>query len=579
MKLDLKSKRNTSIKTSSGHTNANLNSAAHNAELERLHGKQGHGYAAEQGNDLIDKLRGNDATVVGNDNKKNGPDRLVNGEYMQSKYGLDAAHSVGDAFKGGKYRYVIDGKAIPIEVPKDQYEDAVKEMAKRIKNVPGYENSKNPEEDARKLIRRGHLTYKQALNLAKAGTIESLTFDAVHGIVICTCAFGITTVINFAKSVWEGKNYEDAIEESLCSGLQVGGVTFTTSVISAQLVRTGLNASLRSAGKTAVKTVFKSKAGKEALVRVLDGGANIYGREALKKLTSQQLTERAGQLLASNAITMAVMTLVLSANDISKCFNGKISGKQLFKNMTTLVASLGGGAGGFGIGSEIGFAIGSLVPVPGGAAIGYWAGGLIGGAAAGSAAGKGTNKALSHFIEDDALKMVEILNKHFVDLAQEYLLSQEEVDIAIDDLKVALGQFKLLEMFASEDRDKFADDLLRNIIENIIAFRSSIKIPDENLYFDALARMEERIANGQQILEPRKIDPVKIGREITGRDIGEREAKKAWYVTKNINAINMQTEQKLINTKNQEKKTGDQLNLIKTKRQELNAEIAELLGE
>ncbi len=584
MKLDLKSKRNTNIKTSSGNTNANFNSAAHNTELERLHGSQGHGYAAEQGNDLIDKLHGNDATVVGNDNKKNGPDRLVNGQYMQTKYCQTAKDSINAGFdkNSGKFKYFdADGNVMPIEVPKDQYEEAVEEMAKKIEagKVPGYENSKNAKKDARKLVKKGHLTYQQAKNLAKAGTIESLTFDAVHGIVICTCAFGITTVITFAKSVWEGKNYEDAIEESLCSGIQVGGVTFTTSVISAQLVRTGLNASLRSAGKTAVKTVFKSKASKEALVRVLDGGANIYGREALKKLTSQQLTERAGQLLASNAITMAVMTLVLSANDISKCFNGKISGKQLFKNMTTLVASLGGGAGGFGIGSEIGFAIGSLVPVPGGAAIGYWAGGLIGGAAAGSAAGKGTNKALSHFIEDDALKMVEILNKHFVDLAQEYLLSQEEVDIAMDDLKVALGQFKLLEMFASEDRDKFADDLLRNIIENIIAFRSSIKIPDENLYFDALARMEERIANGQQILEPRKIDPVKIGREITGRDIGEREAKKAWYVTKNINAINMQTEQKLINTKNQEKKTGDQLNLIKTKRQELNAEIAELLGE
>lgn len=48
MKLDLKSKRNTNIKTSLGNTNANFNSAAHNTELERLHGNQGHGYADEQ---------------------------------------------------------------------------------------------------------------------------------------------------------------------------------------------------------------------------------------------------------------------------------------------------------------------------------------------------------------------------------------------------------------------------------------------------------------------------------------------------------------------------------------------------
>lgn len=48
MKLDLKSKRNTNIKTSLGNTNANFNLAAHNTELERLHGNQGHGYAGEQ---------------------------------------------------------------------------------------------------------------------------------------------------------------------------------------------------------------------------------------------------------------------------------------------------------------------------------------------------------------------------------------------------------------------------------------------------------------------------------------------------------------------------------------------------
>lgn len=32
--------------------------AAHNDRLNRFHGSHGHGYAAEQGNDLIDRLKG-----------------------------------------------------------------------------------------------------------------------------------------------------------------------------------------------------------------------------------------------------------------------------------------------------------------------------------------------------------------------------------------------------------------------------------------------------------------------------------------------------------------------------------------
>ena len=37
----------------------------------------GFGFAAEQGNNLIDKFKGLNATVVGGDNAANGPDRMI----------------------------------------------------------------------------------------------------------------------------------------------------------------------------------------------------------------------------------------------------------------------------------------------------------------------------------------------------------------------------------------------------------------------------------------------------------------------------------------------------------------------
>lgn len=567
-RINVKRNEKNIAEESPGYHTSGIDSAAHNNEMVRIHGKQGHGFAAEQGNDLIDNLRGVGSKVVGNDNKKNGPDRMVNGQYIQTKYYQTASQSVAAGFKNKKYKYYdTNGKAMAIEVPKDQYEKAVELMRKRIKSgqVKGYSDPK----DAEKLVKKGHLTYQQAKNLAKAGTIESLVFDSVHGAIICTSAFGITAVITFAKSIWDGNDIDVAVEESLCAGIQVGGITFATSVISAQLVKVGLNSSLKTVGRETVKTVFKSQTSRQILRKLLGDGT----KEAVKNIN------KAADLLCSNVIVEAVMFVALSANDISNSFQGKISGKQLFKNMTTLAASLGGGTTGYYIGGSIGLTIGAYFAGSNGGVIGFKIGSVVGSITGGMVSNKITNKALSEFIEDDAVAMVAIIKKHFVDLAQEFLLTQEEVDLALDDLELALDQFKLLEMFASPDRDKYADDLLRGIIEKIIAFRSNITLPDEDAYFDALVRMEERLTNGGQIIETKKVDVVEIGRRLTGKEIGERAAKKAWYVTKNMNAINLQVENLLIKAKNNEEKTKIKLASLEQKNMELKKEINLLLGE
>ena len=584
-RIDVRRNLNNTGEESPGHASANVDSAAHNREIVRFHGKQGHGFAAEQGNDIIDKLRGNDAKVVGNDNKKNGPDRLVNGQFIQTKYCQTAKDSINAGFdkKTGLFKYYdSNNNAIAIEVPKDQYEKAVEEMVKKIKanKVPGYENSKNPEEDARKLVKKGHLTYQQAKNIAKAGTIESLVFDSVHGAIICSSVFGITAVVTFAKSIWDGNDIDVAVEESLCAGIQVGGIAFTTSVISAQLVRVGLNSSLQTLNKQVIKTLFNTKVKKEALVKFL----NYIASESV---TVKNVVNKASKMLTSNEIVQAVTFVVLSANDISNSFQGKISGKQLFKNMTTLAASLGGGFVGFNLGSAAGTAVGIVVgtavggPAGGtvGAKIGFWIGGAAGGTVGGMCANEITNKTLSEFIEDDAVAMVAIINKHFVDLAQEFLLTQEEVDLALDDLELALDQFQLLEMFASPNRDKYAEDLLRGIIEKIIVFRSNITVPDENAYFEALLRMEDRLSSGRLIINQQKVNVKEIGRRLTGKEMGEREAKKAWYVTRNINAVNMQIENLLVNARNNEIKAKSKLAVLEQQNQQLKNEIYGLLGE
>lgn len=64
----------------------NLSRAAQQTQMDKFQAAQGHGFAAEQANNLHDILTGKDAKIVGGDNAKDGPDRMVNGVNIQTKY-------------------------------------------------------------------------------------------------------------------------------------------------------------------------------------------------------------------------------------------------------------------------------------------------------------------------------------------------------------------------------------------------------------------------------------------------------------------------------------------------------------
>ena len=66
--------------------------------------------------------------------------------------------------------------------------------------------------EAKNIVRKGHFTYAQAKNIAKAGTVESLTYDAVNGVITASSAFGVTAVITFATSVWNGEDFDKALK-------------------------------------------------------------------------------------------------------------------------------------------------------------------------------------------------------------------------------------------------------------------------------------------------------------------------------------------------------------------------------
>lgn len=443
-----------------------IGSSENYADNVILGASRGHGFAAEKANHLKDIMTGKDAKIVGGDNAKNGADRLVDGVNIQTKYCNSGSKCISECFEEGTFRYLNnDGSPMQIEVPSDKYDSAVQAMENRIKKgqVPGVTDP----ELAKDIVRKGAFTYEQVRNIAKFGTIESLTYDAVNGIKLAGTAMGISVAVSFAVSLWNGEDWEKALESSCYVGLKVGGVAWVSSIITAQLGRTGIEQGLRGATDWVVQQMGPKAA--SWIANGLRSGNSIYGAAAMNHVS---------KLLRGNIVTGVVTTLVISSVDFVRLFQGKVSGAQLFKNVATTASGVAGGTGGWMAGAAGGAAIGSAIPVIGTAAGGI-IGGLLGAFAGGTAASKVATTILDEFIEDDAKEMLSIVEKVFADLAFNYLLSEEEAKEAIDEFKSGDIPDFLRDMYASDSRVSFAERKLEPIIIEIAKNRKVISLPTE----------------------------------------------------------------------------------------------------
>ena len=422
-----------------------------------------HGFAAERMNNLFDRLKGWKVGFDGDSNIKDGADRsieLENGKkiFIQDKYYKLASESVNAAFDNtsGEYRYFhSEGVPMQLEVPKDQYDEAVKLMEAKIEEgkVPGITDKS----EAKNLVREGKLTYKQAVNLTKAGTMESLTYDSAKGIVTAAGACGITFVIDFAFEVINGIDTEVALQNAIKNGIKAGGVAFATSVITRQLLRTSLGEVFKPTTQ-AIATALGPKVCKAII--------ESTGASAAAAVASKTLTRQAAQIISSNIIADVVLLAVLTAIDAVELFRGRISLSQFLQNLAVALIGVGAGAAGAGIGAVVGTAIAPGV----GTAIGATVGGLI----SGVAGAYGGNVLMSENFETDGEKMYEIISNEFSTLAEDYLINEEEAGAIAEILKTKLSGDTLKDMYASEDREAFAKGILEPLFEEQASKRERI---------------------------------------------------------------------------------------------------------
>lgn len=465
-----------------GYSNGIIMSGISISDNYRMYqGAMKHGYAGENVNNLYDNILGKNAKIVGADNAKNGPDRSVDGNLIQTKFCSSGRSCINQCFdKNGNFKYIDNlGKPMKIEVPKDKYEEAIRVMREKIEagKIP---NVSDPNK-ANEIVKQSPFTYNQAKNIAKFGTIESLTFDAVEGVKIAGTTMIITSAISFAYSIWSGEKYEEALKSACVNGIKVGGITWVSNIAAKQMARTGvMKAGLKSGSDYIVKAMGSKTAAK--IVNSLRiGSTPIYGGAAINSLS---------KMLRGNVITGIATTIVLSSADVFRFFNGNVSGAQLGKNITKTGVGVAGGTAGWVGGAATGAALGSFVPIIG-TGIGGFIGGVTGAFLGGGAAQKVADIILDDWLEikDDIEIMLDILNKVFGELAFEYLLSEKEIEIIIGELKSLDLKSKMMDMYASSNRQEYARKLLKTLIEEEVKSRKKVKLPKDQDLLEEIKKL------------------------------------------------------------------------------------------
>lgn len=370
-------------------------------------GLAGHGFVAEDANAFNDIIWSENVEFSGRDNSKNGADRVVNGQGIQTKYYSNAEASVKAAFNSETGMYKYEGQVL--EVPRDQYDEAVSIMRKRI--AEGKVEGIIDPNDATKIVKQGSVTYQQAKNIAKAGNIDSLVFDAKNQTVSAVSAFGISFLISAGLGLIRCRKDEEdidfVIQSAFLQGVKTGTISLTSGVITMQLLRTqfGRNfaAMLTKQIHSGIKGIRSADIGKTLVDRIATTiqGRPLYGAAAGNVTT---------KFLRTNTIGNAVMLTVITMPDMYRCFiSNSISKPQFFKNLIVNTTSITGATLGAFFGSALGPA-------------GTIGGGVIGGITTGLA-----SKAIADRIsKDDSEKMKQLLEVALMQLSHDYLIQDEE---------------------------------------------------------------------------------------------------------------------------------------------------------
>lgn len=327
----------------------------------------GHGFAAEDGNALWERLNGHKVELVGIDNAKNGADLLIDGVPVQLKYCKDAYSTIEACFgPDGSFRY--SGKEIM--VPKDQYEEVIARMRTKITKgkVPGVTNPNA----ANNMIRKGNLTHEQSLRLRKFGTKESLAFDVMTQAQIAGMVGGLSAFIAFIRAKRNGFCYKKATAIAGKDFGEIGTKVLASGVATQQFLRSEVGRKAATLTTHVVRKGINTLCDTDVGCKVIEKVAQGISGKVVNGAVARTVATKA---IRGNIISSTIVFAVDSVPDTYRLCIGKMSAKEFGKSRATGVAGVASGSVGYVVGMALGTAM-----LPGvGTAIGGFVGGILGG--------------------------------------------------------------------------------------------------------------------------------------------------------------------------------------------------------
>lgn len=372
---------------------------------------RGHGVIAEKANHFVDQIRGRDALHIGGNNALNGADRIVEGMLIQTKYCASGAKCIESCFGPEGFRYMTSDGPMQVEVPRDMYASAVQAMRVRILRgqVPSASNPLRAEE----IVRPGYLTYEQAVNLGRAGTIESLSYDLATGMVKTTFVLGLSASVRMAEGIWQGEEPREALQAALDASLSIGGKFLIVHIATNQIARSSFNATLQSIGSSVTHTM------PAWLVQDICAG---LGRGSLRGAAAQKYVSKA---IGGNLAALLATNIMMLGVDAWDYGTGKQTATQMGRNILVRAGATSAGTTGSVLGMAQGAALGAAIPflTPG---IGAAIGGLAIGMAATNYGTQAVEAAIDYFTLSDEQKLDRIVHGAFAKEVDAHILNEDE---------------------------------------------------------------------------------------------------------------------------------------------------------
>ncbi|EHU7964215.1 hypothetical protein [Escherichia coli] len=388
----------------------------------------------------------------------------ANDDFLDRCLDGGAARSVGAAFDGqnGQYRYMGNNGPMQLEVPRDQYAGAVETMRNKIREgkVPGVTDPA----EASRLIRRGHLTYTQARNITRFGTIESVTYDIAEGSVVSLAAGGISFALT-ASVFWLSTGDRNA---ALQTAAVQAGKTFTRTL----------------AVYVTTQQLHRLSVVQGMLKHIDFSTASPTVRLALQKGTGAGNISALNKVMKGTLVTSLALVAVTTGPDMIKMLRGRISGAQFIRNLAVASSGVAGGA----VGSVAGGILFSPLG-PFGALTGRVVGGVLGGMIASAVSGK----IAGALVEEDRVKILAMIQEQVTWLAGSFLLTGHEIENLNENLARVIDQNALEIIFAAGIQQRAATNMLiKPLVVSIIRQRPVMEYDASHLG-NMVNRLEEAL--------------------------------------------------------------------------------------